>query len=237
LDFEKVFLKFEKNGKYGLIDFAGNQIVSAEYDSIESLKYRPGEILVKKDDKYGVIASDGKIKIKPEYDEILGDEYYTDKYGYGQTGYIVGIASNSGYLYGYLNNYGEKILDTTFESISRVLKYDDSNIYLIVMNNGKKGVYKNAKNIIAQNYQTINYNGNSNIFVVKRSSKYGIFSVDGKSILDVKYTAYSLAGDYISVENEAGEKELYDVKGNKVSNLNYKSVQASRKFRLLYCNR
>jgi hypothetical protein len=210
--------------------FHGNQIVSADYDSVESLKYRPGEILVEKDGKYGVIGSDGLLKINIEYDSIIGDEYYTDSYGYGETGYIVGKKNDSGYLYGYLNNYGDKVLDVEFESISRVLKYDDSNYYLIVMNNGKKGIYKNDKIIIEQKYQTLNYNENSNIFVAKRNSKYGIFSIDGKEILEVKYSAYSLAGDYISVENEKGDKELYDVKGNKVSNLNYKSVQSSRKF-------
>jgi hypothetical protein len=215
----------------------GNQIVDANYDSVASLKYRPGEILVEKDGKYGVIGSDGSLKIKIEYDSIMGDEYYTEKYGYGETGYIVGKKGDSGFVYGYLNNYGEEVLNTEYESISRVLKYDDSNFYLIVMNNGKKGVYKNDKEIIEQKYQTLNYNENSNIFVVKRNSKYGIFSVDGKLILDVKYSAYSLAGDYISVQNENSEKELYDVKGNKVSNLNYKSVQYSRKSGLLYCNR
>ncbi|MCI8309018.1 MAG: WG repeat-containing protein [Clostridia bacterium] len=128
-----------------------------------------------------------------------------------------------------MNNYGEKVLDVKFESISRVLKYDDSSAYLIVMNNGKKGIYKNNKEIIEQKYQNINYTESSNIFVVKRNSKYGIFNMDGKEILSVKYIAYALAGDYIYVETDSGEKELYDVNGNKVSNLNYKSVQSSGK--------
>jgi hypothetical protein len=95
------------------------------------------------------------------------------------------------------------------------------------MNNGKKGVYKNSKEIIEQKYQNINYTESSDIFVAKRNAKYGIFSTDGKEILAVKYAGYSLAGDYISVQNDNGEKELYDVNGNKVSNLNYKSIQAS----------
>lgn len=227
LDFEKTFLKFKKDEKYGLIDYNGNEIVQADYDSIESLKYRPGEILVKKDGKYGVIGSDGKIKIEIKYDSIIGDDFNTEKFGYGETGYIVGEKNDNGYLYGYLNNFGEKILDIKFESITRVLKYDDSNIYLIVMNNGKKGIYKNKKEIISQNYQVINYSDNSNVFVVKRNFKYGIFNVEGKEILPVNYVAYSLSGKYISVEEENGNKELYDVNGNSISNLNYKSIQSA----------
>ena len=95
------------------------------------------------------------------------------------------------------------------------------------MSNGKKGVYKNSKLLIDQKYQNINYADSSEIFIVKRNTNYGIFNIDGKEVLPIKYKAYNLAGDYISVENSDGLKEIYDVNGNKISNLDYKSVQAS----------
>lgn len=41
LDFEKNFLRFKKDDKYGLIDYSGNVIVSANYDELTSLKNRP----------------------------------------------------------------------------------------------------------------------------------------------------------------------------------------------------
>ena len=227
LDFEKTLLRFKKDEKYGLIDYNGNVIVSANYDEITSLKNRPGEILVKKKDKYGVLDSNGQIKIELQYDSIAGDEYFTEKDGYRKAGYIVGEKGSNGFLYGYLNNLGKEILDIKYESISRVLKYDEDNIYLIVMENGKKGVYKNSKQIIDLIYQNINYADISQIFVVKRNSNYGIFSKSGKEIIPVRYKGYSLAGDYISVEDGNGEKELYDVNGNRVSRLDYKSVQAA----------
>lgn len=227
LDFEKYVLRFQKDGKYGLINYDGEVVLEPDYSSIESLKYKPGELLVKKDDKYGVVTSNGKEKIKAEYDSIVGDEFYTEDSKYKLTGYIVGTKTDTGYLYGYLNNEGKKELDVKFESITRVLKYDDSASYLIVMNNGKKGVYKNSSEIISQNYQNIIYAENSDIFVVRRNSNYGIFNTSGKEILDVKYAGYSLAGDYISVELNDGSKELYDVNGNKISNLDYTSIQSA----------
>ena len=141
----------------------------------------------------------------------MGDEYFTENGGYTNAGYIVGTKGENGFIYGYLNNFAERILEENFESISRVLKYDDENIYLIVMTNGKKGVYKNSKKIIDQKYQNINYADSSKIFIAKRNSKYGIFNTDGKEILPVKYKSYSLAGDYISVENDEEIKEIYDV--------------------------
>jgi len=229
LDFEKSVFRFRKDEKYGLIDYDGNLIVSASFEELTSLKNRPGELLAKKNGKYGVLYSNGEEKIEFKYDSIIGDEYFTEENGYTKAGYIVGIKTENGFMYGYLNNYGEKVLDNEFESISRVLRYDEEDAYLIVMTNGKKGVYKNSKKLIDQSYQSINYADSSKIFVVKRNTSYGIFNTNGKEILPVKYKAYNLAGDYISVENVDGTKELYDVNGNKVSNLNYKSVQASRK--------
>ena len=227
LDFEKYVLKFQKDGKYGLINYDGEIVLEANYDSIESLNYKPGELLVQKDGKYGVVTSNGNEKIKIEYDSIVGDEYYSEDSKYNLTGYIVGNKTDTGYLYGYLNSEGKRELDVEFESITRVLKYDDTSSYLIVMTNGRRGVYKDSSEIISQNYQNIIYAENSDIFVVRRNSNYGIFSLSGDEILEVKYVGYSLAGDYISVELDDGTKELYDVNGNKISNLNYTSIQSA----------
>ncbi len=225
-DFEKDVLKYKESDKYGLLDYQGNKITEAEYDSIQSLKNRPGELLVKKDGKYGVIKSNGEIKIELKYDGITGDAYYSDKYGYGQTGYIISEKTKQGNMYGYIDYLGEKYLDTEFESLSRVVEYSGEEVYLIVMQNGKQGVYKNDKLIIEQKYQGITYSKDSNLFAVKRNSKYGIFNKDGKEILEVKYTGYNFAGDYISVELK-DKKELYDVNGNKVTNLKYESVEGT----------
>lgn len=227
LDFEKKVFRFKKDGKYGLIDYDGKVIASANYDEISSLKNRPGEILAKKNDKYGVLDSQGNVKIDFKYDSIVGDDFFTENDGYTKAGYIVGTKGSNGFIYGYLNNYAKEVLKGDFESISRVLKYDDNNAYLIVMINGKKGVYKNSKKIIDLNYQNINYSDASNIFVVKRNTNYGIFNTSGKEILPARYKAYNLAGSYISVEDYDGNKEIYDVNGNRVGSLEYKSVQAS----------
>lgn len=227
LDFEKYVLRFQRDNKYGLINFDGEIVLEPEYDSIVSLEYKPGELLVQKDGKYGVVTSSGNIKIKIEYDSIVGDEFYEESEKYNLTGYIVGTKTDTGYLYGYLDADGDNVLDVEFESISRVLKYNDNASFLIVMTNGRRGVYKDSKEIISQNYQNIIYAESSDIFVVRRNSNYGIFNTSGDEILEVKYAGYSLAGDYISVQLDDGTKELYDVNGNKISNLNYTSIESA----------
>lgn len=46
-NYEKSVLKYKSDNKYGLIDFSGNKITDAIYDSIEGFNYREGILLVK----------------------------------------------------------------------------------------------------------------------------------------------------------------------------------------------
>ena len=55
LMYEKSVLKYEKDGKYGLINFEGKQITSPIYDNIDSLTYKEGALIVKQNEKYGII--------------------------------------------------------------------------------------------------------------------------------------------------------------------------------------
>ena len=63
LIYEKSVLKYSKDGKYGLINLEGKEIVKPIYDEINSLPYKEGELLVKQNEKYGVINMKGNILI------------------------------------------------------------------------------------------------------------------------------------------------------------------------------
>ena len=91
------------------------------------------------------------------------------------------------------------------------------------MENGKKGVIKNKKNIIKNNYQEINYYDTSDVFIVEKNGKYGFFNNEGKEILETKYTSYSIAGNYIFTKKD-DSAQLFDVHGNLVNSNNYKSI-------------
>ena len=53
LCYEKTALKYEQDGKYGLISFEGKQITKNLYDSIDNLQATEGKMLVKKENKFG----------------------------------------------------------------------------------------------------------------------------------------------------------------------------------------
>lgn len=223
LDMEKNVLSYEQDGKYGIIDYSGKELSKPIYDSVASLPNKPGCILVKKDGLYGVLDSNGNTIIDVKYNSIKGDEYYTENDQYSKTGYIISEKTKNGIIYGYINYNGKMLIEPKYESITRALEYDDSNIYLIFMNNGKKGVIKNKSVIIKPKYQSINYFGNSKVFVVNKNGKYGFFEKDGNEILNTEYTSYSVAGNYISVKKD-DESRLYDLHGNLVNTNTYQSI-------------
>ena len=49
MPYEKSVLKYEVEGKWGLIDLKGNVVTQAKYDSIEGLRNKEGELLIYKD--------------------------------------------------------------------------------------------------------------------------------------------------------------------------------------------
>lgn len=220
LSFEKSVLKYKKNNFYGLIDFNGKVIVKNIYNSIENLQPVEGKLLVKKDDKFGVIDIKGNLMIKTKYDNILSDEYYTKENLYKKSGFIVSNKTENGYKYGYYSYKGKKILNTIYSDISRVsVENDNKNVYLIVGDNGKYGVYKNSKKIIKNDYQSISYDDGINLFLVERNKKYGAFSIQGKSIIEVKNDNLESRGIYLYTKN-ANDTNVYDSNGNQV-NINY----------------
>lgn len=214
LIYEKTVLKYEENGKYGLISIDGNKITNAKYQEIDTLQYKEGELVVKENDKYGVININGYEIIKPEYDQVKADGYYSSDNKYKDDGYIVSITTDDGYRYGYLNNEGQKILDTKYNDLSRLVYSNKDTIYLLCAENGKYGLYEGAKNIIPNEYQAITYVEDNDFCIVQKGKKYGVVNLEGSMMLQVKYSQIDVNGDYLYVTDENSEKKVYDKKGN-----------------------
>lgn len=205
LMYEKSVLKYKKDGKYGLIDFYGKEITKPIYDEIDSLSYKEGELLVKQNEKYGIINIKGNNIVEIEYNKIAVDEYYTDEKRYQYAGYIVSITTPEGYRYGYLDNKGKPILKTEYNDMERVTEIeDDENSYLICAKNGQYGVTKKEEPLIKNEYQSIRYDANNQVFVIEKSKKYGIANLDGNIIIPIQYDQIDITGIYLYAQNEQG---------------------------------
>lgn len=211
LCYEKNSLIYEKDGKYGLIDFDGEEITKNIYDTIENLQSTEGKFLVAQDGKYGVININGVTLVEIEYDQVSSDEYYEDG-NYAKSGFIVSNTTEEGYRYGYINYKGKKILDVEYNEIIRVDNSEEE--ILIVSENGQYGLYKNNKEIIEPQYQSIIYE-DDNILIVQKNQNYGVMNLDGDIIIDIKYSSVEKNGIYIYAKNSE-ENAVYDVTGNKI---------------------
>ena len=205
LIYEKSVLKYQEDGKFGLIDFEGKRITKPIYDSIDSLNYKEGQLLVKQDGKTGVINIKGNTLIDIKYDQINVDGYYTKEGGYNYSGYIVSTTTDQGYRYGYINYDGKLLLESNYNQLSRVTQIqDNNNAYIICAENGRYGVMKNDESIIPNEYQSIDYDEGNNLFTIEKSKKYGIANIDGNIIVPTEYNQIDITGVYLYATNEQG---------------------------------
>ncbi len=213
LMYEKSILAYEKDGKYGLINFEGKQITKPIYDQIDSLPYKEGEFLVKQNEKCGVINLKGNQIIAINYEDIAVDEYFTDQNRYQYAGYIVAIKTQEGYRYGYLDRKGKKIAKTEYNELSRINEIQDiENSYIICAKNGQYGVLKNEKELLPNEYQSIRYDTTNEVFVVEKSKKFGIVNLEGNNVIPIQYDQIDITGIYLYAQDDQGTT-VYDKEG------------------------
>lgn len=225
IPYEKTVLQYQKDGKYGIINFEGKIIIKPIYEEIRNMPYREGELIVKKQGEYGVVSINGGKLLDCKYDYITGDNYYSEEKKYELDGYIVGINNEDGKMqYGYINNKREQILDVEFDKIYRMNDVkDDENIYLLAEKDGKIQLYKNNKLLLDNNYQSINYSEDSKLLILQKDGRYGVTDLNGKQILSVDYEQIRIPGDYI-IAIKDGKQVIFDLVGTQKENLAYTNI-------------
>ena len=217
LMYEKSVLKYEQDGKFGLIDFEGKEITKPIYESIDGLPYKEGELLVKQDGKYGVINIKGNKLVDIKYDRISVDGYYTSENNYKFAGYIISNTTDEGYRYGYINYDGKLLLEPEYNELSRVIGIeDDENAYILCAKNGQYGIMKNDEELISNEYQSIEYDESNKLFTIEKSKKFGIANLDGNIIVPTEYSQIDITGIYLYAQNSQGVT-VYNNDGTQVN--------------------
>lgn len=217
LMYEKSVLKYEKDGKYGLINFDGKRITKAIYEEIDTLQFKEGELLVKKDGKYGIINIKGATLVKASYDKIETDRFYEEGNGYNKSGYIVSKTTEEGYRYGYVNLNGKEIIETKYNDLYRITEAHSEDIYVICAENGKYGLIKNSKKVIENEYQALTYTESNNTIIGIKGKKSGVLSMEGKIIVPVEYNQIDITGEYIYAIAENENTRIFDSNGKETN--------------------
>lgn len=224
IPFEKSVLEYKKDGKYGLIDFNGQEITANIYNSIQNLEYKEGCFIVEQEGKFGVINLKGNEIVGISYDKIYADGYYEEETKSYNAGFIVGQKTDEGYRYGYINSNGKLLLETKYNEINRVTNIiDNKNIYLVTFENGKAGLTKNKKTILNNEYEEIEYNKSNNLFGIQKASKQGVTNINGKFIVPIEYDSIMFSGNTINAIKD-GQVVVFNTEGEKQENTEYSSV-------------
>ncbi len=231
--YENNVLKFEEDGKYGLIDFDGKLILKAEYDNIYALEGIEKNIIIEKNGKKGLVnTSMGEVIIQPEYTEISTlTKTYENGYIVNQNGKfgvisadakivlepiydgIKNVTSNGNYAVveagkvKLINSSGETKLTSGFDDIHEI-----NGENMIVISNGMYGVIKlDGTNVISNEYEDLTYIYGTN-YIAKKNGRYGIISEEGNTLVDFTYVSmqYIKTADFIQAEKDNYKTDLID---------------------------
>lgn len=212
IKYDENVLKYEDNGKYGLIDFEGKKVVDAEYDNIYTLEGIEHSIIIEKDGKKGLFnSSTSEVLIEPKYVEIstLSEDY--------QNGYIVKNSENK---------YGIILPDKT---VALEEKYDDiknvtGNNYYVVNENGTLEIIDSTKKVILnKGFDSVEAIKLDN-FIITQNGKYGVINTKGEKVIDTKYQdiKFAFSDHYITeLDNKYG---VIDNTGKNVIDYNYTKI-------------
>ena len=209
--YDKTVLKVSKNGKYGLINFSGKELVSCEYDAIEPLKYLENSFVTTKNNKKGLVDQTGTVIIENEYADIKG---LTDNY---ENGYIV---KNDSSRFGVITTGKTKVLDTVYTEIKNVY---GSSMYVVKDEEGIKVVSKDGTTVVANKFDDV-VDLSSNKMIVVINSKYGILDETGNTLVEATYDSLKYAFGEYYIAKKDGKAGMINSKGLEVVAFEYKDI-------------
>lgn len=231
--YEESCLKVQKNGKYGLIDMTGKELLACEYDDITPIIGVSQSLITTKGDKKGLVNCTGSVIIDNLYAEIttltdnyedgyivknsdgklgvintnrketLPIEYDNIVHAYGNNTYVVGTSKN----YQVINTQNDQTTNITYEGVTAI-----NNGYITVKNGDKYGIITvTGEELISPQYDSLTY-AFQNYYIALKDGKYGIIDTNNETKVEFKYNylTYINTANIIQGETDAVESDLLD---------------------------
>lgn len=224
LEFATNTLIVEKNGKYGLIDLKGRELLETSYDNIEKLEGVENSLLITKDGQVGLCDYQGTVIIEAKYKEIksIGNDY--------KNGYITVSDSN---LYGIIDFNKSVIFDNQYLDIKPVYS---SNKYAVKIDEGYRVIDRNGKILVEDNFEDIKEINDTNI-VFGKNGKYGIITTSLEKKVEAQYEELTLMKANYYIAKKDGKYGVISINNEvqidfKYSNIEYEKTSGIVKGKL-----
>lgn len=212
-------LKVKKDGKEGVFDLYGNEIIAPSYDFVSYDNIKDGHFyIVSKEDKKGVCDRNGREIVAPNYFDGVSVRGKTDDFYY--------IVEKDG-KEGVHDMYGNEIIALKYDEI-----FFNDDGYFRVYKNEKEGVCDMRGNeLIPPIYDDVYFQTEKGhcYYEVKRNDKYGIYDLEGHEIVAAKEydKVYNIVtkggGCYYKVERN-GKEGICDWNGKVIITPKYDKV-------------
>ena len=207
--YEQDVLKFMQDGKWGIINFKGKELVKPEYDSINAVKGIKNAYLVQKENKYGIL--------EPIYTEItnLGKD--------NKSGYIV---KDDAGLYGIIDYSKKKVLENKYQKIEKTYGND---LYVVIQDGVKKVINKEGQDILKEGFDNIasilKTKDQGVIFI--KNQKYGVMTLTGEIKIEPEYDKLQEAKAGVFIATKNGKTGIIDIDKNEKIPFKYNSITYS----------
>ena len=219
--YEDDVLKVKKDGKYGLINLKGNNILNCEYDDIYTLKGIENSLIIEKGGKLGLVDDNGRIIIDAIYQEIapLGED---DLDGF--------ITKNAEGEFGVIGVGKEQKLANNYEKIEPIV---GSNLFVITEGEKQKLVNSRGTVILEEGFDKIaEILKDSKKIIFVKDNLYGVMSTDGNVIIENKYQKLSELENGYLVAKQEDKYGIIDIENNVKLYFNYNSINYNKELKL-----
>lgn len=217
--YETNVLKVEKNGKYGIIDLSGKELLSCEYDSITALEGVKNSLKVSKEGKFGIANTEGKVVVTIEYADVQG--LGTDN----KDGFIV--KSDDG-KYGVVDFSNNKVLEAKYEGVTKIY----GNNFYVVKQNGKQVLLdKDGTEVLNSGFDEITaiLKNTENGVIYKKNNKYGVMKTTGEVTLEASYDELKETKSGIFIAKKDGKYGVIDLEKNSKIEFKYNAISYNEK--------
>ena len=209
--YEDDVLRVEKDGKYGLINFEGKEVLPCDYDEITALKGVTNNLLVKKDGKVGLVNEKGQTIVNTEYKDIK-----TLKEGYKNEYIIV----NDNNQYGIISTTGTVIIEPKYEDVKYL---NNSEMFAIKDAGVWKLINKDNQILIDGGYDNIIEAKGENV-VVEKGGKYGVVTTKNEEKIPVEYEQIKYTFSIYYIAKTGGKYGIINLNNEQVKDFNYINI-------------